>query len=31
MYYVSLVASALASGLLIAPAAQHRILFRQHD
>ncbi len=31
MYYVTLVASGLASGLLIAPAAQHRVLFRQHD
>ena len=30
-YFVSLTASALASGLLIAPAAQHRVLFRQHD
>jgi Flp pilus assembly protein TadB len=30
-YFVTLVASALASGLLIAPAAQHRVLFRQHD
>ena len=30
-YFVSLAASALASGLLIAPAAQHRVLFRQQD
>jgi hypothetical protein len=30
-YYVTLVAAAIASGLLIAPAAQHRVLFRQHD
>lgn len=30
-YFVTLVSSALASGLLIAPAAQHRVLFRQHD
>jgi Flp pilus assembly protein TadB len=28
---VTLLAAAVASGLLIAPAAQHRILFRQHD
>jgi Flp pilus assembly protein TadB len=31
VYYVSLVASAVASVMLIAPAAQHRVLFRQHD
>ena len=30
VYYVALIASAIASGLLIAPAAQHRVLFRQH-
>jgi hypothetical protein len=30
VYYVALIASAVASGLLIAPAAQHRVLFRQH-
>jgi hypothetical protein len=31
VYFVALVAAALATALLIAPAAQHRILFRQHD
>jgi hypothetical protein len=31
LYFVALVAAAIASGLLIAPAAQHRILFRNHD
>ncbi|MCU1668156.1 MAG: hypothetical protein JWP40_1083 [Blastococcus sp.] len=31
VYYVALVAAAVASILLIAPAAQHRVLFRQHD
>lgn len=31
LYFVTLLAAATASGLLIAPAAQHRILFRQHD
>ena len=31
VYFVALAAAALATALLIAPAAQHRILFRQHD
>ena len=31
VYYVALVSAAVASVLLIAPAAQHRVLFRQHD
>ncbi len=31
LYFVALLAAAVATGLLIAPAAQHRILFRQHD
>ena len=31
VYFVTLVAVAVATGLLIAPAAQHRVLFRQHD
>jgi hypothetical protein len=31
VYFVTLVAAAIATGLLIAPAAQHRVLFRQHD
>ena len=31
VYYVALVAAAVATALLIAPAAQHRVLFRQHD
>ena len=31
VYYVALVAAAIASGLLIAPAAQHRVLFRSHE
>jgi hypothetical protein len=31
LYLVSLLAAAIATGLLIAPAAQHRVLFRQHD
>jgi Family of unknown function (DUF6328) len=31
VYYVTLVSAAVASILLIAPAAQHRVLFRQHD
>lgn len=30
-YYLTLLAAAVASGLLIAPAAQHRVLFRQPD
>ena len=30
VYFVALIASAVATGLLIAPAAQHRVLFRQH-
>ena len=31
VYFVTLVAAVVATGLLIAPAAQHRILFRKHD
>ena len=31
VYFVALVTAAVATGLLIAPAAWHRILFRQHD
>ena len=31
VYFVTLVAAAVATGLLIAPTAQHRILFRKHD
>jgi hypothetical protein len=31
VYSITLVAVAVATGLLIAPAAQHRVLFRQHD
>jgi len=31
VYFVTLAAAAVASALLIAPAAQHRVLFRQHD
>ena len=31
VYFVVLVAAVLATGLLIAPAAQHRVLFRQRD
>jgi hypothetical protein len=31
VYFVTLVAAAVATALLIAPAAQHRVLFRQHD
>src|SRR5215218_8175466 len=31
LYLVTLVAAAVATGLFIAPAAQHRVLFRQHD
>ncbi len=31
VYLVTLLAAAVATGLLIAPAAQHRLLFRQHD
>ena len=31
VYFLALAAAALATALLIAPAAQHRILFRQHD
>src|SRR5687768_8193986 len=31
IYFISLVAAAVATGLLIAPAAQHRVLFRQKD
>jgi hypothetical protein len=31
IYVITLMAAAVATGLLIAPAAQHRVLFRQHD
>jgi amino acid transporter len=31
VYYVTLVAAVMATALLIAPAAQHRVLFRQYD
>jgi hypothetical protein len=31
VYFVALLAATVASGLLIAPAAQHRVLFRQRD
>jgi hypothetical protein len=31
VYFVALAAAAVATVLLIAPAAQHRVLFRQHD
>jgi len=31
VYFVALASAALASALLIAPAAQHRVLFRQQD
>ena len=31
VYFVTLIAAVVATGLLIAPAAQHRALFRQHD
>ena len=31
VYFVALVAAAITTGLLIGPAAQHRVLFRQHD
>lgn len=31
VYFVALLCAALASALLIAPSAQHRILFRQRD
>ncbi|MGY1606311.1 DUF6328 family protein [Geodermatophilus sp. SYSU D00700] len=31
LYFVTLVAVVVATALLIAPAAQHRALFRQHD
>jgi hypothetical protein len=31
VYFITLVAVAVATGLFIAPAAQHRVLFRQHD
>ncbi len=31
VYFVTLLSAAVATGLLIAPAAQHRVLFRQHD
>src|SRR4051795_12384297 len=31
VYFVALLAAVVATGLLIAPAAQHRILFRQRD
>jgi hypothetical protein len=31
VYFVALASAALATALLIAPAAQHRVLFRQHD
>ncbi len=30
VYFVALLACAISCGLLIAPAAQHRVLFRQH-
>ena len=30
VYYVALISAAVATALLIAPAAQHRVLFRQH-
>jgi hypothetical protein len=31
VYFVTLVAAAVSTALLIAPAAQHRVLFRKHD
>ena len=31
LYFVALIAATVASGLLIAPAAQHRILFRSQE
>jgi uncharacterized membrane protein YidH (DUF202 family) len=31
VYFVALLAAAVATGLLIAPAAQHRVLFRQKN
>ena len=31
VYFVALASAALATAMLIAPAAQHRVLFRQHD
>jgi hypothetical protein len=31
VYFVTLLTVCAATGLLIAPAAQHRVLFRQHD
>ena len=31
VFFVTLLSAAVATGLLIAPAAQHRVLFRQHD
>ena len=31
VYFVALVAAAVATGLLFAPAAHHRVLFRQRD
>jgi hypothetical protein len=31
VFYVALVSAAVATVLLIGPAAQHRVLFRQHD
>jgi uncharacterized membrane protein YidH (DUF202 family) len=31
VYFVTLIAAVVATALLIAPAAQHRALFRQHD
>ena len=31
VYFLTLLAVSVATGLLIAPAAQHRVLFRQHD
>jgi hypothetical protein len=31
LYLVTLLAAAVATGLFIAPAAQHRVLFRQQD
>ncbi|MGY1743148.1 MULTISPECIES: DUF6328 family protein [unclassified Blastococcus] len=31
VYFVTLLAAVVATALLIAPAAQHRALFRQHD
>ena len=31
VYYVALISAAVATALLIAPAAQHRVLFRQED